>query len=44
MEKDNQEKLKKIKSQVEYYLSDENLAKDKFFHELISKDIEVSNQ
>ena len=41
MDKVNQEKLNKIKYQVEYYLSDENLSKDKFFHELILKDIEV---
>ena len=41
MYKVNQEKLNKIKYQVEYYLSDENLSKDKFFHELILKDIKI---
>ena len=28
---------KRIKNQIEYYLSDENLETDKFFNELISK-------
>ena len=37
----NQEKINKIKIQIEYYLSDENLGKDKFFHDSISKDPEV---
>lgn len=30
--------LYEIKTQMEYYLSDENLAKDHFFHEIISSD------
>ena len=38
----NSEKLKKIRTQVEYYLSDENLCKDKFFHDTISQDIDVN--
>ena len=37
MEKDN-EKQKTIKHQIEYYLSDENLKGDEFFHKLISED------
>ena len=42
MEKaNNTERLAKIKKQIEYYLSDDNLAKDKYFHDLISKDIDV---
>ena len=28
---------RRIKNQIEYYLSDENLETDKFFNELISK-------
>lgn len=39
MEKDN-EKQKTIKHQIEYYLSDENLKGDEFFHKLISEDKE----
>jgi hypothetical protein len=40
---DNQrnELLVKLRVQIEYYLSDENLKGDKFFHEKISSDIEV---
>lgn len=38
---EKQDKTFKIKIQVEYYLSDENLGKDKFFHEQISKDPQV---
>jgi len=34
------DKLNKIKLQIEYYLSDENLEKDQFFHDHISKDPE----
>lgn len=41
MDKTNTEKLNKIKYQIEYYLSDENLASDKYFHDLISIDIDV---
>jgi hypothetical protein len=32
----------KLKQQVEYYLSDENLRSDKFFHDKISADTEVN--
>ena len=32
------DRLKALRCQVEYYLSDENLKKDKFFHEKISSD------
>ena len=32
------EKESKIKEQVEYYLSDENLSKDSFFHDKVSSD------
>lgn len=32
------EKLNDIKVQMEYYLSDENLKKDSFFHQKISSD------
>ena len=32
-----EEMKKRIKNQIEYYLSDENLETDKFFSELISK-------
>ncbi len=32
----DKEKLNKIKNQIEYYLSDENLKKDSFFHQIIS--------
>ena len=35
---DPQERLRAFKGQVEYYLSDENLGRDKFFHEKISSD------
>lgn len=41
MDGNKNEKINKIRYQVEYYLSDENMCKDKFFHELITKDIEV---
>ena len=34
---EKQDKTLKIKVQIEYYLSDENLEKDKFFHDQISK-------
>ena len=38
---------KRIKKQIEFYLSDENLEIDKFFNELISKSndgyIDISN-
>ena len=34
------EKLNDIKVQMEYYLSDENLKKDSFFHQKISSDPE----
>ena len=34
------EKLNEIKIQIEYYLSDENLKKDSFFHDKISSDPE----
>jgi len=37
---DKDDKLSKLKIQVEYYFSDENLEKDRFFHEIISKDPE----
>jgi hypothetical protein len=33
--------LTKLRQQVEYYLSDENLGRDKFFHDKISEDTEV---
>jgi hypothetical protein len=36
--KDDTEKLHRLKVQVEYYLSDENLQRDSFFHEKISND------
>ena len=38
---EKQDKISKIKIQIEYYLSDENLQKDRFFHDQISKDPEV---
>lgn len=40
---DNQKKelLNKLRIQIEYYLSDENLKGDKFFHDKISTDTEV---
>jgi hypothetical protein len=40
---DNQRKelLKKLRIQIEYYLSEENLKGDKFFHDKISSDTEV---
>lgn len=34
----NQETLNKLRAQLEYYLSDENLSRDKFFHDKISSD------
>jgi hypothetical protein len=43
MDGNKTEKINKIRYQVEYYLSDENMCKDKFFHELISNNVEVSN-
>jgi len=36
--KEKVEKLNKIKEQIEYYLSDENLSQDSFFHQKISED------
>lgn len=33
----NSEKLTQLKNQIEYYLSDENLKRDQFFHEKISE-------
>ena len=41
---DNQKKelLNKLRIQIEYYLSDENLKGDKFFHDKISTDTEVN--
>jgi hypothetical protein len=35
-----EERIKTFKGQIEYYLSDENLQKDKFFHDKISTDAE----
>lgn len=35
------EKLENLQSQVEYYLSDDNLKNDKFFHDMISSSAEV---
>ena len=35
-----EDRMNGLKSQVEYYLSDENLKRDKFFHEKISGDLE----
>ena len=35
------ELLTKLRIQIEYYLSDENLKSDKFFHDKISSDNEV---
>ena len=37
------EKLENLQKQVEFYLSDLNLKKDKFFHELITSSQEVKN-
>ena len=37
--KDEKNKLNEICSQMEYYLSDQNLAKDSFFHQKISSDV-----
>ena len=34
----DKEKLNEIKNQLEYYLSDENLKKDSFFHQIISSE------
>jgi hypothetical protein len=31
----------KLRTQIDYYLSDENLKTDKFFHEKISEDKDV---
>lgn len=36
----NDEKLNQLRGQVEYYLSDDNLKRDKFFHEKISSDVD----
>lgn len=41
MEGDNSERMHKLKIQLEYYLSDENLKRDRFFHEKISADENV---
>ena len=35
----DQTKLNQLKAQIEYYLSDENLKRDRFFHEKISEDL-----
>lgn len=35
------EKIQKLKVQIEYYLSDENLQHDKFFHDKITSDERV---
>jgi hypothetical protein len=36
----SEEILERLKGQIEYYLGDENLKKDKFFHEKISNDVD----
>ena len=38
---EKQERTNKIKIQIEYYFTDENLQKDRFFHDLISKNENV---
>ena len=43
MNKNFNERLQKVLSQVEYYLSDENLATDSFFNQKISDSSEVIN-
>jgi hypothetical protein len=40
---EKQERTNKIKIQIEYYFTDENLQKDRFFHDLISKNENVLN-
>lgn len=38
---ENKEKSKRTRNQIEYYLSDENLARDQFFHGKIKDHPEV---
>lgn len=38
---EKQERTNKVRIQIEYYFSDENLKKDRFFHDHISKNENV---
>ena len=35
--------IAEVRKQLEYYMSDENLKRDEFFHDMISKSDEVWN-
>jgi len=42
MNKNFTDRLQKVATQVEYYLSDENLSNDAFFHQKIAESKEVT--
>lgn len=35
--------IEEVRKQLEYYLSDDNLKRDEFFHDLLANNAEVTN-